>query len=165
MFVISVQYSYGWFFYGVILFVNILKATDLLTQFLALRYRTHTSSMQQYVCNWEWLCMYLSFNLQKLVIAKYGIFFLSDEFDDEGYVEDEAEYFNETSHHIRRRRVKRSPSQEYFIEIMVVADSKMADYHGSELNAYVLTLMSIVSHYVTWLFECYFSSNTKLYNV
>jgi hypothetical protein len=42
-------------------------------------------------------------------------------------------------------RSKRSYSQEYFIEIMVVADKKMAEYHGEGLYHYILTLMSIVS--------------------
>lgn len=46
----------------------------------------------------------------------------------------------------RQSRKKRSaPYQEYNIEIMVVADRKMAEYHGSEFKSYVLTLMSIVS--------------------
>lgn len=47
----------------------------------------------------------------------------------------------------RRRRRKRSPGgqQEFNIEIMVVADRKMAEYHGAEFKSYVLTLMSIVS--------------------
>lgn len=43
------------------------------------------------------------------------------------------------------RRFPRSYSQEYFIEIMVVADKKMAEYHGDGLYHYILTLMSIVS--------------------
>ncbi|XP_071450367.1 A disintegrin and metalloproteinase with thrombospondin motifs 20 [Hetaerina americana] len=46
------------------------------------------------------------------------------------------------SRHIRR---KRSTSKEYFLEVMVVADRKMLEYHGDELVSYVLTLMSIVS--------------------
>jgi len=41
-------------------------------------------------------------------------------------------------------RRKRSYSQERFIEIMVVADKKMAEYHGDSLYHYILTLMSIV---------------------
>lgn len=46
----------------------------------------------------------------------------------------------------RQSRKKRSAaSQEYNIEIMVVADRKMAEYHGAEFKSYVLTLMSIVS--------------------
>ncbi|XP_075230362.1 ADAM metallopeptidase with thrombospondin type 1 motif A isoform X2 [Lycorma delicatula] len=47
----------------------------------------------------------------------------------------------------RGRRSKRSSyiSQEYFVEIMVVADKKMAEYHGSELTFYVLTLMAFVA--------------------
>jgi len=42
-------------------------------------------------------------------------------------------------------RKKRSLTSEYVVELMVVADKKMADYHGKELHNYVLTLMSIVS--------------------
>lgn len=41
-------------------------------------------------------------------------------------------------------RKKRSLSSEYIVELMVVADKKMADYHGAELHNYILTLMSIV---------------------
>ncbi|XP_050424208.1 A disintegrin and metalloproteinase with thrombospondin motifs 9-like isoform X2 [Adelges cooleyi] len=44
-----------------------------------------------------------------------------------------------------KSRKKRSLSSEYIVEIMVVADRKMADYHGNELHNYILTLMSIVS--------------------
>ncbi|KAJ9583135.1 hypothetical protein L9F63_022514, partial [Diploptera punctata] len=42
-------------------------------------------------------------------------------------------------------RTTRSYSQEYFVEIMVVADRKMAEYHGDGLYHYILTLMSIVA--------------------
>jgi hypothetical protein len=51
---------------------------------------------------------------------------------------------DESGHH-KPDRNKRSYSQEYFVEIMVVADKKMADYHGDGLYHYILTLMSIVS--------------------
>ncbi|XP_054290364.1 A disintegrin and metalloproteinase with thrombospondin motifs 20-like [Macrosteles quadrilineatus] len=46
----------------------------------------------------------------------------------------------------RRRRRKRSPvgQQEYNIEIMVVADRRMAEYHGANFTNYVLTLMATV---------------------
>lgn len=43
------------------------------------------------------------------------------------------------------KRIKRSYSYERHIEIMVVADSKMAYYHGDNLRHYVLTLMATVS--------------------
>ncbi|XP_039287306.1 LOW QUALITY PROTEIN: A disintegrin and metalloproteinase with thrombospondin motifs 9 [Nilaparvata lugens] len=56
----------------------------------------------------------------------------SDEANEEGEMSD------------RRRRRKRS-SQENIIEMMIVADRKMAEYHGSGLNAYVLTLMHTLS--------------------
>ncbi|XP_034940467.1 A disintegrin and metalloproteinase with thrombospondin motifs 9 isoform X2 [Chelonus insularis] len=42
-------------------------------------------------------------------------------------------------------RPRRALPQEYFIEIMVVADAKMIEYHGDNLVAYVLILMSTVS--------------------
>lgn len=42
-------------------------------------------------------------------------------------------------------RHKRSYSHERHIEVMVVADSKMAKYHGENLRYYVLTLMATVS--------------------
>jgi len=43
------------------------------------------------------------------------------------------------------KRIKRSYSHERHIEIMVVADSKMAKYHGDNLRDYILTLMETVS--------------------
>ncbi|RWS30159.1 disintegrin and metalloproteinase with thrombospondin motifs gon-1-like protein [Leptotrombidium deliense] len=43
------------------------------------------------------------------------------------------------------KRVKRSYSHERFIEVMVVADSMMAKFHGANLHNYVLTLMDAVS--------------------
>ena len=49
-------------------------------------------------------------------------------------------------------RATRSHSNEYFVEIMVVADKKMAEYHGDGLYHYILTLMSIVSKHFTQLF-------------
>jgi len=45
----------------------------------------------------------------------------------------------------KKPRNKRSLTSEYVVELMVVADKKMAEYHGKELHNYVLTLMSIVS--------------------
>jgi hypothetical protein len=46
------------------------------------------------------------------------------------------------------KRIKRSYSHERHIEIMVVADSKMAYYHGDNLRHYILTLMATVSDYI-----------------
>lgn len=43
------------------------------------------------------------------------------------------------------RRAKRFLSYPRFVEAMVVADYKMVEYHRSNLQHYVLTLMSIVS--------------------
>lgn len=43
------------------------------------------------------------------------------------------------------RRSKRFLSYPRFVEIMLVADSKMVEHHGSNLQHYILTLMSIVS--------------------
>ncbi|XP_066997259.2 A disintegrin and metalloproteinase with thrombospondin motifs 4 isoform X2 [Anabrus simplex] len=48
-------------------------------------------------------------------------------------------------HYSRNGRKKRPKRREYVVEVMVVADKKMAEYHGSELKDYVLTLMSIVA--------------------
>lgn len=44
-----------------------------------------------------------------------------------------------------KSRKKRSLSLEHVVELMVVADKKMADYHGDGLHNYILTLMSSVS--------------------
>lgn len=43
------------------------------------------------------------------------------------------------------RRSKRFLSYPRFVEAMLVADSKMVEHHGSNLQHYILTLMSIVS--------------------
>lgn len=43
------------------------------------------------------------------------------------------------------RRAKRFLSYPRFVEVMVVADYKMVEHHRSNLQHYVLTLMSIVS--------------------
>ncbi|XP_011638935.1 A disintegrin and metalloproteinase with thrombospondin motifs 20 isoform X3 [Pogonomyrmex barbatus] len=42
-------------------------------------------------------------------------------------------------------RPRRALPREYFIEIMVVADAKMVEYHGIGLVSYILVLMSTVS--------------------
>lgn len=42
-------------------------------------------------------------------------------------------------------RPRRALPREYFIEIMVVADAKMAEYHGTGLVNYIMVLMSTVS--------------------
>ncbi|CAL1271033.1 unnamed protein product [Larinioides sclopetarius] len=42
-------------------------------------------------------------------------------------------------------RKKRSESRELHLEVLVVADSKMARYHGPNLDHYILTLMSTVA--------------------
>uniref|UniRef100_A0A8B9LKD8 ADAM metallopeptidase with thrombospondin type 1 motif, 9 n=1 Tax=Astyanax mexicanus TaxID=7994 RepID=A0A8B9LKD8_ASTMX len=47
--------------------------------------------------------------------------------------------------HRPHRRSKRFLSYPRFVEVMVVADSKMVEHHGSSLQHYILTLMSIVS--------------------
>lgn len=43
------------------------------------------------------------------------------------------------------KRTKRFLSYPRYVEVMVVADNKMVEYHGANLQHYVLTLMSIVS--------------------
>ncbi|TRY94580.1 hypothetical protein DNTS_024131, partial [Danionella cerebrum] len=52
---------------------------------------------------------------------------------------------NESSDSEPHRRSKRFLSYPRFVEVMVVADSKMVEHHGSNLQHYILTLMSIVS--------------------
>uniref|UniRef100_A0AAR2IQC2 Peptidase M12B domain-containing protein n=1 Tax=Pygocentrus nattereri TaxID=42514 RepID=A0AAR2IQC2_PYGNA len=52
---------------------------------------------------------------------------------------------NGTSDSGPHRRSKRFLSYPRFVEVMVVADSKMVEHHGSNLQHYILTLMSIVS--------------------
>lgn len=42
-------------------------------------------------------------------------------------------------------RSKRFLSYPRFVEVMLVADNKMVEHHGSNLQHYILTLMSIVS--------------------
>lgn len=44
-------------------------------------------------------------------------------------------------------RPRRALPREYFIEIMVVADAKMVEYHGTGLVGYILVLMSTVGIY------------------
>ncbi|XP_014241355.1 A disintegrin and metalloproteinase with thrombospondin motifs gon-1 isoform X2 [Cimex lectularius] len=42
-------------------------------------------------------------------------------------------------------RRKRSLSKEYYVELMVVADREMVNYHGSAVESYILNLMSIAA--------------------
>lgn len=51
------------------------------------------------------------------------------------------------STHRRKRSIASSlaTNSAYTMEVLVAVDKKMKDYHGDNLNAYVLTLMSIVS--------------------
>ncbi|XP_043232407.1 A disintegrin and metalloproteinase with thrombospondin motifs 9-like isoform X4 [Amphibalanus amphitrite] len=42
-------------------------------------------------------------------------------------------------------RRRRSTSHAHHMEVMVAADARMADYHGDQLEQYILTLMSIVA--------------------
>uniref|UniRef100_T1J214 Peptidase M12B domain-containing protein n=1 Tax=Strigamia maritima TaxID=126957 RepID=T1J214_STRMM len=52
---------------------------------------------------------------------------------------------NDSGSHQHKRRSKRSVSHDLHVEVMVVADMKMQMYHGTLLQNYILTLMSIVS--------------------
>lgn len=45
-----------------------------------------------------------------------------------------------------RWRPKRSISRQIFIEVLIVADSRMVAFHGTNLQSYVLALMSSVSN-------------------
>lgn len=52
----------------------------------------------------------------------------------------------EQKQHRRRRIKQRSISKEKWVETLVVADTKMIEYHGSEnIEKYVLTVMNMVS--------------------
>ncbi|XP_072277315.1 A disintegrin and metalloproteinase with thrombospondin motifs 9 [Pyxicephalus adspersus] len=55
---------------------------------------------------------------------------------------DHADKINGTQSH---RRTKRFLSYPRYVEVMVVADNRMVEYHGANLQHYVLTLMSIVA--------------------
>ncbi|KAG1689560.1 A disintegrin and metalloproteinase with thrombospondin motifs 6 [Nymphon striatum] len=45
-----------------------------------------------------------------------------------------------------KRRSKRSISEDYYVETLVVSDAKMTNYHGLDnVESYILTLMNIVS--------------------
>lgn len=46
-------------------------------------------------------------------------------------------------------------ANDYTIEVLVAVDKKMMEYHGENLQSYVLTLMSIVSYY----FAIYYNGN------
>ncbi|MBN3308697.1 ATS9 metalloproteinase, partial [Amia calva] len=52
---------------------------------------------------------------------------------------------NDTTVSGPHRRSKRFLSYPRFVEVMVVADSKMVEHHGNNLQHYILTLMSIVA--------------------
>lgn len=52
---------------------------------------------------------------------------------------------NGTRDRRNHKRTKRFLSYPRFVEVMVVADHRMVLYHGSNLQHYILTLMSIVS--------------------
>lgn len=80
---------------------------------------------------------YYFINFYKIQI----FFFFTTEVDEE--IEDEE--FLDSEENKGNSRKRRSLSEEYIIELMIVADKKMKDYHGSGLISYVLTLMSTVS--------------------
>lgn len=62
---------------------------------------------------------------------------------------------NESSNSKPHRRSKRFLSYPRFVEVMVVADSKMVEHHGSNLQHYILTLMSIVSSALLTIPPCF----------
>lgn len=49
-----------------------------------------------------------------------------------------------TSDEYSNWRLRRALPREYFIEIMIVADAKMVEYHGPGLIGYILVLMNTV---------------------
>lgn len=51
----------------------------------------------------------------------------------------------EQNHAAVRRVSRRSVSKERWVETLVVADSKMVEYHGSDhVESYILTIMNMV---------------------
>uniref|UniRef100_A0A8C3CHR3 ADAM metallopeptidase with thrombospondin type 1 motif 7 n=1 Tax=Cairina moschata TaxID=8855 RepID=A0A8C3CHR3_CAIMO len=64
---------------------------------------------------------------------------------DSGWSEKRRERWEQKQH--RKRRIKqRSISKEKWVETLVVADTKMIEYHGSEnIEKYVLTVMNMVA--------------------
>ncbi|XP_018310553.1 A disintegrin and metalloproteinase with thrombospondin motifs gon-1 isoform X1 [Mycetomoellerius zeteki] len=80
-------------------------------------------------------------------------FFQRLDYDDRYYsMEREREHQNEDAQDSEMDsdpfvtwRPRRALPREYFIEIMVVADAKMVEYHGTGLVSYILVLMSTVS--------------------
>jgi thrombospondin motif-containing protein 9 len=65
--------------------------------------------------------------------------------DDEDVTSSSSRQSRSASSSSSSRKNKRSISQDFYVELMVVCDQKMATYHGTRLKHYVLTLMSIVS--------------------
>lgn len=51
-------------------------------------------------------------------------------------------FFNIENRHIRRKRFVSSPR---YVETLLVADQSMAEFHGSGLKHYLLTLLSVAS--------------------
>lgn len=49
------------------------------------------------------------------------------------------------AHRSKREIVSFTTSNDYTMEVLVAVDSKMVEYHGDNMNSYVLILMSIVS--------------------
>ena len=58
--------------------------------------------------------------------------------------------------HARRKR--RSLSMEHWVEMMVVADHEMVEFHGrDEVEKYVLTIVNIVSKVLANVFATFFA--------
>lgn len=62
-------------------------------------------------------------------------------FEDEVVNDVEGDDYEVHSHHRNRRSID---EVEKVVELMIVADKNMADYHKLELHNYILTIMSIV---------------------
>ncbi|KAG5308607.1 ATS20 metalloproteinase, partial [Pseudoatta argentina] len=88
-------------------------------------------------------------------LSEHRDFFQRLDYDDRYYImerERERGYQNEDAQDSEMDsdpfvtwRPRRALPREYFIEIMVVADAKMVEYHGTGLVSYILVLMSTVS--------------------
>lgn len=58
---------------------------------------------------------------------------------------DEQDDYDTGHKNYKRKRSKRNIPEQYFVEMLVVADSSMANYHGNNTENYILALMYIVS--------------------
>ncbi|EGI58976.1 A disintegrin and metalloproteinase with thrombospondin motifs 20 [Acromyrmex echinatior] len=75
----------------------------------------------------------------------YKSYYIMEREHERGYQNEDAQDSEMDSDPFVTWRPRRALPREYFIEIMVVADAKMVEYHGTGLVSYILVLMSTVS--------------------